>query len=73
MQDERRGDASSKRRPRRSAERRSLRIEREPSEKDAAQEEDDDALAENPMRTAARARQFAMIKELLTAPVLGAS
>ena len=45
------------------------RIEREQSEKDAAQEEDD-PLAESPMREAARARQFAMIKELLTAPVL---
>ena len=49
------------------------RIEREQREKDAAQEEDDDALAENPMRAAARARQFAMIKDLLTAPVLGTS
>ena len=48
------------------------RIEREQSEKDAAQEEDD-PLAESPMREAARARRFAMIKELLTAPVLGTS
>jgi hypothetical protein len=48
------------------------RIEREQSEKDTAQEEDD-PLAESPMREAARARQFAMIKELLTAPVLGTS
>ena len=49
------------------------RIEREQSEEDAAHEEDDDPLAESPMRKAARARQFAMIKELLTAPVLGTS
>jgi hypothetical protein len=49
------------------------RIEREHSEKDVAQEEDDDPLAKSPMREAARARQFAMIKELLTAPVLGTS
>ena len=48
------------------------RIEREQSEKDTAQEEDD-PLAESPMREAARARQFAMIKELLTAPILGTS
>ena len=40
------------------------RIEREQSEKDAAEEEDEDPLAESPMRKAARARQFAMIKEL---------
>jgi hypothetical protein len=50
------------------------RIEREQKEKDAAaQDEDDDPLAESPIRNAARARQFAMIKELLTAPVLGTS
>jgi len=49
------------------------RIEREPSKKDAAQEEDDDPLAESPIRKAARARQFAIITELLTAPVLGTS
>ena len=49
------------------------RIEREQSEKDAAEEEDDGPLAESPMRRAARVRQFAMIKELLTAPVLGTS
>jgi hypothetical protein len=50
------------------------RIECERKEKDAAaQEEDEDPLAESPMRKTARARQFAMIKELLTAPVLGTS
>jgi hypothetical protein len=49
------------------------RIEREHSEKDTAHEEDEDPLAESPIRKAARARQFAMIKELLTAPVLGTS
>ena len=48
------------------------RIECEQREKDTAQEEDD-PLAESPMREAARARQFAMIKELLTAPFLGTS
>ena len=49
------------------------RIECEQSEKDAAEEKDDDPLADSPMREAARARQFVMIKELLTAPVLGTS
>jgi hypothetical protein len=47
-------------------------IEREQKENDAAQD-DDDLLPESPKRKQARAQQFAMIKELLTASVLGTS
>jgi hypothetical protein len=49
------------------------RIEREQSEKDAAPQEEDDPLPESPKRKKARAQQYAMIKELLTAPILGTS
>jgi hypothetical protein len=49
------------------------RIERERNERDAAVQDEDDPLPESPIRKAERARQFAMIKELLTAAVLGTS
>ena len=49
------------------------RIERERNERDAAIQDEDDPLPESPIRKAERARQFAMIKELLTAAVLGRS
>jgi hypothetical protein len=49
------------------------RIERERNERDAAIQDEDDPLPESPIRKAERARQFAMIKELLTAAVLGTS
>ena len=50
------------------------RVEREQLEKVAAAAEDDDELfRESPAIAAERARQFAMIKELLTAPELGTS
>ncbi len=51
------------------------RIEREQQAKDAAASEDDDdeAFRESPATVAARARQFAIIKELLTAQELGTS
>ena len=47
-------------------------IEREQRENDAAQDEDD-PLPESRKRKQARAQQFVMIKELLTASVLGTS
>jgi hypothetical protein len=49
------------------------RIERERNERDAAVQDEDDSLPESPIRKAERTRQFAMIKELLTAAVLGTS
>ena len=49
------------------------RIERERNERDAAIQDEDDPLPESPIRRAERARQFAMIKQLLTAAVLGTS
>ena len=49
------------------------RIKRERKERDAAIQDEDDPLPESPIRKAERARQFAMIKELLTAAVLGTS
>ena len=49
------------------------RIERERNERDAAVQDEDAPLPESPIRKAERARQFAMIKELLTAAVLGTS
>lgn len=49
------------------------RIERQRNERDAAIQDEDDPLPESPIRKAERARQFAMIKELLTAAVLGTS
>ena len=49
------------------------RIEREQSEQDIDITEDDDLITENPVAAAERARQFAIIKELLTAPELGTS
>jgi len=50
------------------------RIEREQREKDAnAAEDDDELFRESPATAAQRARQFATIKELLTAPELGTS
>jgi hypothetical protein len=49
------------------------RIERERNEGDAVVQDEDDPLPESPIRKAERARQFAMIKELLTAAVLGTS
>ena len=50
------------------------RVAREQLEKVAAAAEDDDELfRESPATVAEQARQFAMIKELLTAPELGTS
>lgn len=51
------------------------RIERERQAKGAAASEDDEdeTLRESPATVAARARQFAIIKELLTAQELGTS
>jgi len=47
-------------------------IEREQRENNDVAEEEA-AIPESPKRKKARAQQFAMIKELLTAPVLGTS
>jgi hypothetical protein len=51
------------------------RLEREQSERDAdlSDLDEDDLHRESPARAAARVRQFAMIKELLTAATLGTS
>ncbi len=50
------------------------RIEREQHEKDAdAAEDNDELFQESPVIAAKRARQFDVIKELLTAPALGTS
>ena len=49
------------------------RIERERNERDAAVQDEDDPLPESPIRKAERARQFTLVKELLTAAVLGTS
>ena len=49
------------------------RVENELSESDAANADDDDVFAESPAAAAERARQFATIKELLTAAQLGTS
>ena len=49
------------------------RVENELSESDATNADDDDVFAESPAAAAERARQFATIKELLTAPQLGTS
>jgi hypothetical protein len=49
------------------------RIERERNEKDAAAQDEDDPFPENPIRKAQRDGQLAMIKDLLTAAVLGTS
>ena len=51
------------------------RLEREQSEQaaDLAELGEDEILRESPDRTAARDRQFAMLKELLTATTLGTS
>ena len=49
------------------------RVENELSENAAASPDDDDVFAESPAAVAERARQFANIKELLTAPELGTS
>ena len=49
------------------------RIERERHQTDLAVIEDDDLDFEDPAAVAERARQFAVIKELLTAPALGTS
>ena len=51
------------------------RLEREQSERDAdlAELDEDELLRESPDRAAARIRQFALIKELLTATALGTS
>ena len=48
-------------------------IEREQRENDDVAQEEEAAIPESPKRKKARAQQFAMIKELLTAPVLGTS
>jgi hypothetical protein len=49
-------------------------VERDQREKDAPAAEDDDELfRESPASIAERVRQFAIIKELLTAPELGTS
>jgi hypothetical protein len=51
------------------------RIEREQAERDAdvSEPEEDELQRESPAGAAARVRQFAMIKELLTAATLGTS
>jgi hypothetical protein len=50
------------------------RIERQQLEEDACSEEDDDDfLRESPAAAAERVRQFATIRELLTAAELGTS
>ena len=51
------------------------RLEREQSEQaaDLAELGEDEILPESPDRTAARVRQFAILKELLTATTLGTS
>jgi hypothetical protein len=50
-------------------------LEREQSERDAdlAELDEDELLRESPATAAARIRQFAVIKELLTATTLGTS
>ena len=49
------------------------RIERERNENDLAAMEDDEAPFENPAAALERTRQFGLIKELLTANMLGTS
>lgn len=49
------------------------RVEREQSEKDSDASEEDELHRESPVAAAARAQQFATIKELLTATTLGTS
>lgn len=49
------------------------RVEREQSEKDSNASEEDELHRESPVAAAARAQQFATIKELLTATELGTS
>jgi hypothetical protein len=49
------------------------RVEREQHENDVDATEDDEPISENPATAAERARQFATIKELLTAAELGTS
>jgi DNA-binding SARP family transcriptional activator len=51
------------------------RVEREQRERDAnaAEDDDDELIRESPAIVAKQARQFATIKELLTAPELGTS
>ena len=49
------------------------RIERERNERDAAAQDEDEAIPESRIRKAQRDAQFAMIKDLLTAAVLGTS
>jgi hypothetical protein len=54
-------------------EREQREIERQQNENDDDAETEFDAIPESPKRKEARAQQFAMIKELLTAPILGTS
>jgi len=49
------------------------RLEREQSNKNIDVNEDDELIADGPVAAAARAQQFATIKELLTASELGTS
>jgi len=49
------------------------RVEREQNKKDIDVTEEDELSAESPVAAAERARQFATIKELLTAAELGTS
>ena len=49
------------------------RVAREQRKKDVCLEKDDELIAESPVAAAERARQFATIKELLTAAELGTS
>ena len=49
------------------------RLEREQSNKNIDVNEDDELIADGPVAAAARAQQFATIKELLTASELGIS
>ena len=49
------------------------RVEREQSKKDVDPTEDDELIVESPVAAAEHTRQFALIKELLTAAELGTS
>ena len=49
------------------------RVKREQHEKDVDAMEDDELISESPTKAAERVRQFATIKELLTAAELGTS
>ncbi len=50
-----------------------IELEQRAKDADASEDDEDDAFRESPAAVAARAQQFAVIKELLTAPELGTS